>query len=213
MNNEQRRTIIKTAYRLFLEYGYDKLTTRVLADACGMQRSLLSHYFDKKENILLAVYLDIIREIENYCRLTLSEKQIQTLDVIMVFHMFFRMMDADPRYKNIYMPVYMDPRILNRALCFAVDNNDFFGMPAITEQKKISMFIISGSMSQLMLLCENGRLNMNIRNLINFAMEGYYLHLGFGPKKTQKIVAQVNKILTKSYVLRFIVYYEKKMLN
>jgi AcrR family transcriptional regulator len=212
-NIKQRCTIIKTAYRLFLEYGYKKLTTRAIADACGIQRSLLSHYFDKKEKILLEVYLDIIREIEDYCRLTLSEEDLQMLDVIIVFQMFYEMMNMEPRYKNIYIPVYMDPKLLNQALCFAIDNHDYFSMPAFTEQKKLGLFIISGSMSQLILLYENGRFDITNRNLINFAMRGYYLYLGLSPKKTQKIIERTNSILTKSYVLEFIQYYEKKMLS
>jgi AcrR family transcriptional regulator len=210
---ENRHKIIKTAFSLFLEYGYPDVTTRMIADACGIQRSLLHHYYQKKEQILLDVYLDICRAINEYSRNTLNREQLEVLDVNMFFRVIYEVMHVQPKYTKIYMTIYRDAALLNKVLSFSVDNSDFFGMSPFSPEKKLAMFMVSGSLSQLVLLYEAKATEMSARDLVNFAMRSYYFYRGFNETKTQNFIDQVNKIITKEYVLGFISYYEDKMFN
>jgi AcrR family transcriptional regulator len=212
-SHENRYKIIKASFSVFLEYGYSDVTTRMIADACGMQRSLLHHYYQKKERILLDVYLDICRAIYEYCHNTLNREQFEILDVNMFFRIIYEVMQIRPHYKNIYMTIYRDAALLNTFLGFAVDNNDFFGMHPFSPEKKRAVFMVSGSMSQLVLLYEAKAVEMSARDLVNFAMRGYYFYLGFNKAKTQHFIDQVNEIVTEKYVSGFIAYYENKMFN
>lgn len=52
---ETRRTILRTAQHLFMEYGYRAVSTRQIADACGLTQPALYHYFADKQALYVAV--------------------------------------------------------------------------------------------------------------------------------------------------------------
>ncbi|MDQ2904936.1 MAG: TetR/AcrR family transcriptional regulator [Chloroflexota bacterium] len=54
-SEETLRTIMRVAQRLFMEYGYRAVTTRQLAEACGLTQPALYHYFADKQDLYLAM--------------------------------------------------------------------------------------------------------------------------------------------------------------
>jgi AcrR family transcriptional regulator len=50
---ETLQRLAETGLRLFLERGYDQTTLDAIAEAAGVSRRTLFHYFDQKEDILL----------------------------------------------------------------------------------------------------------------------------------------------------------------
>lgn len=55
---ETRRKILRFAQQLFMENGYRAVTTRHIADACGLTQPALYHHFTDKEEI----YLEMVKE-------------------------------------------------------------------------------------------------------------------------------------------------------
>ncbi|MCZ8523435.1 MULTISPECIES: TetR/AcrR family transcriptional regulator [Paenibacillus] len=55
---ETRKRIVETAHRLFMELGYRAVSTRLIADACGLTQPALYHHFADKQEL----YLEVIRE-------------------------------------------------------------------------------------------------------------------------------------------------------
>lgn len=51
---QTRQRLAETGLRLFLEKGYDETTLDAIAEAAGVSRRTFFHYFDQKEDILLA---------------------------------------------------------------------------------------------------------------------------------------------------------------
>lgn len=51
---ETRRRLAETGLRLFLENGYEQTTLDAIAEAAGVSRRTVFHYFDQKDDILLA---------------------------------------------------------------------------------------------------------------------------------------------------------------
>jgi AcrR family transcriptional regulator len=60
---ETRQTILRVAEQLFMTYGYRAVTTRQLAEVCGLTQPALYHYFADKEEIYLAVVSEEIAKI------------------------------------------------------------------------------------------------------------------------------------------------------
>ncbi|WP_053402772.1 TetR/AcrR family transcriptional regulator [Priestia koreensis] len=54
---ETRKVIIKTARALFMEYGYRAVSTRKIAESCGITQPALYHHFPNKQSI----YLEMLR--------------------------------------------------------------------------------------------------------------------------------------------------------
>lgn len=54
-NEETRHTILRVAQELFMEYGYRAISTRQIADACGLTQPALYHYFTDKQQLYAAM--------------------------------------------------------------------------------------------------------------------------------------------------------------
>lgn len=59
---ETRRTIIRTAHKLFMESGYRAVSTRQIADACGLTQPALYHHFKNKQTLYIEVILNEIHK-------------------------------------------------------------------------------------------------------------------------------------------------------
>ncbi len=57
---ETRRMILQVAQQLFMEFGYRAVTTRQLAEACGLTQPALYHYFADKQELYLAMLTEEI---------------------------------------------------------------------------------------------------------------------------------------------------------
>jgi AcrR family transcriptional regulator len=56
---QTQRTIIATAERLFMSHGYRAISTRRIAEECGITQPALYHHFPNKQ----AIYLEVVRTI------------------------------------------------------------------------------------------------------------------------------------------------------
>ncbi|MEZ4885954.1 MAG: TetR/AcrR family transcriptional regulator [Chitinophagales bacterium] len=57
-SNATRKRIMQTALRLFAVNGYERTTTRKIAEDAKMSVSLLYNYFDSKDELLKAIFLE-----------------------------------------------------------------------------------------------------------------------------------------------------------
>lgn len=53
---ETRRAILRAAQSLFMKFGYRAVTTRMVAEACGVKQPLLYYHFSDKETLYLEVH-------------------------------------------------------------------------------------------------------------------------------------------------------------
>jgi AcrR family transcriptional regulator len=62
---ETRQTIIQTAHKLFMELGYRAVSTRQIADACGVTQPALYHHFKNKQTLYIEVILTELHKTKN----------------------------------------------------------------------------------------------------------------------------------------------------
>lgn len=56
---ETRAAIIREAYTLFNETGYDKTNTKSIAKRCGIAEGTIFNYFATKDDILMAIFKEL----------------------------------------------------------------------------------------------------------------------------------------------------------
>ncbi|TCL10133.1 TetR family transcriptional regulator [Shimia isoporae] len=64
-HDQKRSHILDTAAKMFASEGYDRVSMAKLAEACGISKANIYHYYDSKEAILfdaLATYLTGLRD-------------------------------------------------------------------------------------------------------------------------------------------------------
>lgn len=66
--DDKKRAILHSAAKLFAEYGYDRASMVQIAEACGVSKPLLYHYYSKKDDLLfdtIEVHLqDLVEAVE-----------------------------------------------------------------------------------------------------------------------------------------------------
>jgi AcrR family transcriptional regulator len=66
-NTTTRDKILETAAKMFSERGYDRVTTRVIAKAIGINSASIYHHFPSKEAILKNLYRFYSERLQNKC--------------------------------------------------------------------------------------------------------------------------------------------------
>ena len=61
--DEKRRAILNRSAELFSEYGYDRASMNRIAQACGVSKANLYHYYKDKEGLLFDVIRFHLREL------------------------------------------------------------------------------------------------------------------------------------------------------
>ena len=112
MSTADRRTaIIKTARRVFVEKGFDRTTTRELAEAAGISEALLFKHFPRKEALYSAIQKSCFKEEGSKINERLESLEPSTSALVFWSMIWFRTSWADSRRRG-------DRSFLR--LCFAV---------------------------------------------------------------------------------------------
>lgn len=113
--NETHDCIIKQAKELFVTLGYDKTTTKAIAKKCGIAEGTLFNYFSNKDEVLVAVFENIVTENEEDLEKDLpsveeiliksSIKPIRKINIVpkpILIDMFVVMIKMAKKKKKIY---------------------------------------------------------------------------------------------------------------
>ncbi|GLX67280.1 TetR/AcrR family transcriptional regulator [Paenibacillus glycanilyticus] len=68
LDEATRAMIIHTAHDLFMEQGYRSVTTRQIAEACGLTQPAMYHYFADKE----ALYTEVLRTVTEDTKIAMN---------------------------------------------------------------------------------------------------------------------------------------------
>lgn len=60
-HDERRRFVVAAASSYIAQHGLEATTIRTVARAAGYSASIITHYFDDKEHLLTAIFLDIVQ--------------------------------------------------------------------------------------------------------------------------------------------------------
>jgi len=87
---ETRRMIIVTALDIFINEGYSAFTLQRVADLCGLSRGNVTYHYGARKDLLQALlsaviagYIDAFKEISADTSLTVEDKFLKTVDLIM----------------------------------------------------------------------------------------------------------------------------------
>lgn len=70
---EKRKHLIKTTYKLIGEKGFTNITLQDVADRAGVSKGIILYYFENKEALFLNVLEWLVNKIERYTRVEVSK--------------------------------------------------------------------------------------------------------------------------------------------
>jgi AcrR family transcriptional regulator len=111
---ETRRIIFETAYELFEEKGYEKMTMRELASRAGVGLGTIFKHFKDKPTLLVSVFEHDFHPLVLKVFATLPEKDLKAQLVYMVRH-FYEYYARRPEISRILLKeLYVDPKNAER---------------------------------------------------------------------------------------------------
>ncbi len=87
--DERRRQVVEAGSRLFAEHAFEEISMRQIAEAAGISKALLYHYFPSKIELFKAAAADRAAELERLIepsgRGTAFEQLIESLDAYLAW--------------------------------------------------------------------------------------------------------------------------------
>jgi len=209
-NLTQRVTIIKTAYQLFLEEGYENVTTKQVADACNMAHSLLHYYYPTKSDLLTDIINTIIAKLHSY----IAAEGVDLSDKLYAYglftRLFFESVTVNRKLLGIYQGALTDGDVLRRWTKFAVDK---FALhpPDASEKAKLAPYILGGSMSQILPLYIDTEIHLELRETLNLALEVFYSVNGLAKAWTHATVGLIDRRITNIFIRNFLTEFTEMM--
>lgn len=68
-----REKILEEAARLFVDFGYNGISMREIAEAVGISKAALYYHFTDKQALLLAILLDYLEDMNNWFQVNCAE--------------------------------------------------------------------------------------------------------------------------------------------
>jgi len=209
-NDSQRHEIIKVSYRLFMEGDYESITTRKIAEECGIERALLHYYFNKKEDIAIRIMVAVVACIYDFlleeCEVENKSESIMGL----YYYIFLSALEKEKGLKRIYIMMLGSACLLVEAIHEAF-KGEGKSVPLIeNKNEEIAFIIANGSMSQLLIHSSRGDLDLDSKEIIQTMVRVHYLYLG----KSEKDIARRWKVITQTVdsklIEKFVEYYKVK---
>ena len=86
---ETRARVLSTAIKLMNERGFDALTVEAIADAADVGKGTIYNYFETKEDIVVAFFVDLERRVQNkIARLTDKHGSLEQVLISFLQHQF-----------------------------------------------------------------------------------------------------------------------------
>ena len=209
-NLAQRVTIIKTAYRLFIEEGYENVTTKQVADACGMAHSLLHYYYPTKSDLLTDIVSTMIAKLLSY----VSAQGVDLTDKLYVYglfnRLFFESVTMNRKLLGIYQAALTDGNVVRRWTKYAVEKVGLHP-PDASEKVKLAPYILSGTMGQILPLYVDTEVHMELREAVNLGLDVFYSVSGLTKAWIHATIGLIDRRMTQPFIRDFLAEFGEMM--
>lgn len=128
IRKESKHKIMDAAFQLIAQNGYETTSIAMIAKTAGVSKGLLYNYFDSKEDLVKAIVLGAMDEVEELLNKIVDENPVITLKNI--FHWFFKEMKERPEHWK-----------LTTELTFSIGKFDFIHEQVTSKVKEFFAFI------------------------------------------------------------------------
>jgi len=206
-NNELRQKILFTAYHLFLEQGYDSVSTKEIAQTCGITPSLLQHYFPKKEVLLFHIVYNIITCVKQYIYKRFSNeyekdpKLYYPLSFSLFYHLFYSVLARNnDKLLVLYSHVLYNTNLIKSGNDYTLDNPFIlpdYSADSFPKSIRTRMsYVASGCLSQFIPSYLDGSTPDSLEELVALAVDLALYAGDIRPKDRKQVHSLTTQLLT-----------------
>ena len=207
----QKENILKSAYQLLMEKGYNLTTTREIADAAQIKRGLLHYYYRQKEDILTDLYADLLSGMLRYL-VDVNKIAESGFIYIAIFDLFYYKVISAHQYLNKTIADVLTSHSLKKikiektmALYQKVCSD--FKIPISDKDLFLPTAVAIGAESELLLDIMDGELDMSYDELAETIIKLEFLMLRVDDQKIRELIADARQICDKTSVAEFDRYF------
>ncbi len=204
-NNELRQKILVTAFRMIYENSVDEVLVKDIAASTGISVSLLHHYYDRKEDILVHIFYDMIYKVQLFVQEkvapVLMERPVTDVVYIHYFYLLFYdiLQRNNDKLLKIYSKVLFDAELLQNATDHAFSAMRDFPTLNLTNEERLSIYTLNGGMAQIvsLYLSKHNVLEFDIKEQLERQMQLVYFSAGLSKEEREATSSVVQSTLTQ----------------
>lgn len=199
--NSSARQILKAATELFVEYGYNTVTTRDIAARANVNLGLIPYYFKTKENLagVVTVYLNdkIYHELFH-----IGTPKLGAAEKIYIYTVLLQTRFME-RYKKFMLEYTAtstgNSQISNVFREMSQDLIQEYHLDITPAQNEIYMAALKGAERLLLLRSENKELDITFQEIVNIIISDYFFNLGLPDETIAAIITRSKNFIRDYY--------------
>lgn len=196
------QAIFLAAKECFMEKGYSGVTFREIAERAGVTSSLISYYYDSKENLAAEVCSRFLDEVaEELGQIDFKGLGSGERFYITVYMQWLKI-DAVPAYSRFYYSYYensLGQKVLNGSSYLKMVNEmiEEYGLDVSSAENEMYMIANRGATRELMLHRHKGQYSVTREDIMDITTSNYFYNLGMDDERIYSIVTRSKEFLSE----------------
>lgn len=193
----KRSEILKTAYRMFCEKGFEQVLLREIAAKVEISKALLQHYFTKKNDILETMLQEILEVSFLYVDQVVTTKNSIYLRLSVYANLFFHTATQQNDLHKFVVSIISDRSLLRAWIQIiykwlrTIKNEEMGGVSERDFQIALSLAMAGG----VELLLRNEELEIPVSFICEQMVTSFMRVLNNDADTIQDVIIQANKVL------------------
>lgn len=208
-NLEMRSRILRESIEIFLEHGYRQTTMGTIAEACGITRPLLQHYYAKKENILAQYFYNVLEEAISFVATRLIPQpsvygsHATPLFICSQTKLFYHILTRDNNaLLKLYSEILFNAELLMRGITFASKSIRYPGM-TVTAKDYRGWYVLNGVLSQFVALYLDKNPYERFSPILDEAFDLYLTYVGLNHDARSSILETADSLVNTEALEQF----------
>jgi Transcriptional regulator len=193
-NMEKRNEILKSAYHMFCEKGYEEVFVREIADEVGISKALFQHYFTKKVDILETMLKELLEVSFSYVDSIITKDESIYLRLSVYANIFFKTINLQSDLYKFIVNIISNKELLKMwtniiyQWLITIKNNEMENISEREFQIALSFSMAGGT--ELLLL--NEALNIQVSFIVEQMVNSFMRILNNDQKDIEDVITQTH---------------------
>lgn len=195
--NDTALKIIDAAMKLFIENGYNKVTTRDIATKADVNLGLIPYYFKTKENLAGEVMVHLNDQVyEEVFHVEISNLGIAEKLYIYTYLLRKRIYTYCPDFMLEYTATNTgNSQISNVFRKMSQELIQEYHLNVTPEKNEFYMSALKGAERILILRCANNELSCTEKDITDLILSNYFFNLGISDQEIANIILRSEQFL------------------
>lgn len=188
-----RSNILNQAFKLFLEKGYDDVTTREIAASSGIERGVLYYHYNQKQDILFELYSQFYSCLCEAIFEQYSNRHPMVV-VMLADLLLYRVLLTKKATKRLFYSILRNREMVKEKINSTSQIIWKYGTFLNYSDLKLAITIAIGAEVELILQCEEGDISMSLDEISRHVGGLAVYKMGYSDKDTEEFFQEALQV-------------------